>query len=129
MKLARFAAAALVLAVAAACSDDLGAGGDNAGGDFNINVGTGSQPQYSWPGGPALSVSVFRASNPIIPIWEVVDAVNESIASPVRHGTVPSGAQQTADPGDLENSLAAGVTYRVEIRLANNQSAFREFTP
>ncbi len=129
MKLARFATAALMLAMAAACSDDLGVGGDNFGGDFNISVGGGTQPEYTWPGGPALSVSVFRASSTLIPVWEVVDAVNENITSPVRHGTVPPGAQQTADPGDLENSLTPGVAYRVEIRLANNQSAFREFSP
>ena len=125
----RFAAAVLALVTAGACSDDLGAGGDNSGGDFTITVGSGAQPQYTWPGGPALSVSVFRASNTTIPVWEVVDAVNRDIASPLRHGTVPAGAQQTVPPSDLEGSLTLGVRYRVEIRLASNQSAFQEFTP
>lgn len=128
MKLARFATVALMLAVAGACSDDLGVGGDNAGGDFAISVGGGMQPEYGWPGGPALSVSVFRAANSLIPVWEVVDPINQDIRSPVRHGTVPPGAQQTVGQGDLETSLSPGVTYRVEIRLASNQSAFQEFT-
>lgn len=122
----RFAAAVLALAVAGACTDDLGVGGDNAGGDFTITVGSGAQPQYSWPGGRALSVSVFRAGNTTIPVWEVVDAVNRNIASPLRHGTVPQGAQRTAND---EPSLTPGVRYQVEIRLANNQSAFQQFTP
>lgn len=122
----RFATMALALVVAAACSDDLGAGGDNAGGDFAISVSTGAQPQYTWPGGPALSVSVFRAGNTTIPVWEVADAVNRNIASPVRHGTRPAGAQLLTND---EPTLTPGVRYQVEIRLANDQTAFQQFTP
>lgn len=122
----RFATAALALAVAAACSDDLGAGGDNAGGDFTISVSSGAQPQYAWPGGPALSVSVFRAGNTTIPVWEVADAVNRNITSPVRHGTLPAGAQLLTND---EPTLTPGVRYQVEIRLANDQTAFQQFTP
>lgn len=122
----RVAVAALALVVAGACSDDLGAGGDNSGGDFSINVSSGSTPQYTWPGGPALSVSIFRASNTNIPVWAVVDAVNQNITSPYRHGTTSGTAVVQADD---EPMLSAGVVYRVEIRLPDNQSAFQEFIP
>lgn len=122
----RFATAVLALAVAAACTDDLGAGGDNSGGDFTISVGSGTQPQYTWPGGPALSVAVYRASNTTIPVWAIVSPVSQNIASPLRHGTVPAGAQLQEND---EPTLTAGIRYRVEIRLPDNQSAFQEFTP
>lgn len=108
-----------------ACSDDLGAGGDNAGGDFNISVSSGAQPQYSWSAGPALSIAVYRASNPTVPVWSVANPTQQNIGSPVQHGTVPAGALVLADD---ETALSAGVRYRVEIQLANGQDAFREFT-
>jgi hypothetical protein len=114
-------------ALGIACSDDLGTGGDNAGGDFNIAVSSGTQPQYSWGAGPALSIAVYRASNTNLAVWSVANPTQQNIGSPVQHGTVPAGALVLADE---ETTLSAGVRYRVEIRLANGQQdAFREFTP
>jgi hypothetical protein len=121
----RMAMAALTLWATAACSDDLGNGGD-AGGDFTIQVGSGTQPQYSWPG-PAFSVRVSRASSSTVPVW-LVSHPGRSLSAPLRHGNVPSGASQLVDD-DAEPTLTAGVRYRVEITLADNSMAFQEFTP
>lgn len=126
MRGAWFLAGALALAVGAACSDDLGAGGDNAGGDFSISVGSGNTPQYTWPGGPAVSVTVVRAANQTQFVWAVSSPTLRNIASPLRHGTVPQGAIELADD---ERTLTPGVRYRVSISLADGQSAFQEFTP
>lgn len=110
-----------------ACSDDP-LGGENSGGDFAIDVGTGLQPQYSWSAGAASAVEVARTSN-LLPIWHVASPQGQ-IASPVRHGTVPAGAVVLHDPGDAETTLTAGVQYRVKITLANgSQTAFFIFTP
>lgn len=117
---------ALALFAGTGCSDDMGSGGENAGGDFAISVSTGTSPQYSWTAGLALSVSVYRASNPTVPVWSVANPTQQNIASPVVHGVVPQGALVLADD---EPALTAGVRYRVEVRLANGQDAFREFTP
>jgi hypothetical protein len=125
MKNARLALAAMFVVLGAACSDDLGDGGD-AGGAFDVGVSTGTMPNYSWGAGPALGIRVSRASATTIPVWQVADPVNRSITSPVRHGQVPGGATELVDD---ERTLTPGVRYRVEITLADNSMAFREFTP
>ncbi len=122
----RIALSALFLAGATACADDLGAGGDNAGGDFDVGVSSGTQPQYSWPGGSAVSVTVVRASNQTVFVWAISSPTLRNIASPVRHGAVPAGALLL---DNTEPALSAGVRYRVAITLANGQTAFREFVP
>lgn len=121
----KVASALLALTVAAACTDDLGVGGDNSGGAFEISVGSGTQPQYSWAGGTALSVTVFEVGE-TFPIWGISSPTNRNIASPYRHGSVPSGSSVIYDD---QPTLIPGVRYRVEIVLANSQSAFREFRP
>ena len=121
----KVAAALMALTVAAACTDDLGVGGDNSGGAFEISVGSGSQPQYSWAGGPALSVTVFEVGQ-TFPIWGISSPTNRNIGSPYRHGSVPAGSSVVYDE---QPTLQPGVRYRVEIVLANNQEAFREFRP
>lgn len=121
----KFATALLALAVAGACTDDLGVGGDNSGGAFEISIGSGTQPQYSWPGGTALSVTVFE-SGETFPIWGVSSPSLRNISSPYQHGTQPTGASIVFDD---QPTLIPGVRYRVEIVLANNQEAFREFRP
>lgn len=123
----RFLRFACVLLLVAGCSDDI-LNGDNggSGGDFSIAVSGGTQPNYSWSEGPALSVDVVRTSNQTVVVWRVADPTNRNIRSPVRHGVVPPGALETAA---LERVLTAGVEYRVSIRLADGRTAFRDFTP
>jgi hypothetical protein len=116
--------AVFALWATAACSDDLGDGGD-AGGDFNIDVSSGTQPSYSWPG-PAFRVQVSRSGD-IAPVW-LISHTGRSLTSPLRHGVIPSGALQLVED-DPETTLTAGVRYRVEITLSDNSMAFREFTP
>ena len=122
----RLMAGALAIVAGTACSDDLGTGGDNAGGDFDVSVSSGTTPEYSWPGGPAVSVTVVRASNQTQFVWAVSSPTLRNISSPLQHGDVPQGAIELSD---LETTLTAGVRYRVAISLADGQSAFREFTP
>jgi hypothetical protein len=114
------------LLFAFACSDDLGLGGENSGGDFNISVGSGTTPEYSWSGLAATSVAVYRTSNTLVPVWHVSDPSSPNMSPPVRHGTVPSGAVLQSN---TEPALTVGIDYRVEIRLSNNSTAFRVFRP
>jgi hypothetical protein len=108
------------------CTDlPLDAGG-GSGGDFDISVGSGTQPSYSWAGGPALEVSVTRTANQTLIVWGVNSPSAQNIGSPVRHGTVPSGAIELST---RERTLAAGVQYRVTVKLANDQQAFQDFRP
>lgn len=121
----KLATALLSVAVAVGCTDDLGVGGDNSGGAFEISVGSGTQPTYSWAGGPALSVTVFEAGE-TFPIWGVSSPTQRNIGSPYRHGSQPAGSSVVFDD---QPTLTPGVRYRVEIVLANDQEAFREFRP
>lgn len=121
----------MVLALGAAfaalsCTDlplDTGGG---AGGDFDIGVGSGTQPVYSWPGGGAFEVTVVRTSNQTVAVWSIVSPSAQNIASGVRHGTVPGGSIELST---RERTLSPGVEYRVIVKLANDQEAFRDFTP
>jgi hypothetical protein len=108
------------------CTDlPLDAGG-GSGGDFDITVGSGTQPVYSWPGGPATGVEVVRTSNQTVIVWGLSSPSAQNISSGVRHGNVPSGSIELSA---RERTLAAGVEYRVVVKLANDQEAYRDFTP
>lgn len=111
----------------AGCTDDLLNGPGNSGGDFSISVGSGTTPTYSWSAGPAFSIDVVRTSNQTQVVWRITDPTDpRNIASPVRHGIVPTGAVESSG---VERVLTPGVTYRVTVNLTNGQSAFRDFTP
>jgi hypothetical protein len=119
--------ATLVAALAIlSCTDLPFDTGGGSGGDFDIGVGSGTQPSYSWQGGPAFEVSVSRTSNQTLLVWGVANAVSQNIASPVRHGTIPSGAVEL---DNRERTLERGVEYRVTVKLANGDQAFQDFTP
>lgn len=118
----------LIMAVAiftAGCTDDLTNGGDGSGGDFAISVGSGTTPLYTWSAGPAFSLAVVRTSNQSNVVWRVT-STGGTMASPVRQGTVPQGALESASS---ERTLAAGVQYRVSITLSDGRSAFQDFRP
>jgi len=118
--------AALAVALGG-CTDDLLSGPGNSGGDFAISVGGGTTPLYSWSAGPAFSIDVVRTSNQTQVVWRITDPTEpRNIGSPVRHGTVPAGAIESSA---LERVLTPGIRYRVTITLANQQSAFQDFTP
>lgn len=114
-----------IAAVTLGACEDAGLGPVDSGGDFDINVGAGTKPTYSWQGGAAETLDVFR-ENGVTPAWAIADIANAAIGSPVVHGNVPSGAIEVVDN---EKTLTPGVRYRVTIKLGNGQQAFREFTP
>lgn len=125
-RIALLTAAVLTLAQAG-CTDDLLSGPGNSGGDFSINVGSGTMPTYSWSAGPAFSIDVVRTSNQTQVVWRITDPTDpRNIGSPVRHGVVPAGSIESSP---LERVLTPGIQYRVTITLANQQSAFQDFTP
>jgi hypothetical protein len=117
--------AALAVSGLTACTDILPPD-DGGNGSFTVTVGSGTTPSYSWTGGAAFRVEVAPVANPFIPVWAVADPNNRNIASPVRHGTVPSGAVLLADE---EPVLRAGVNYRVTVTLPNNERSSRDFRP
>lgn len=118
--------AALVCIIAlTGCTDVLPPDGGSSG-PFSITVGTGTRPSYSWTAGPAFRVEVTRVENPIIPVWAVANTATQNIASPVTHGTIPSGSLELVD---TEKVLTAGVRYRVTITLPNNDRSSRDFRP
>lgn len=109
----------------AGCTDDITNGGNGSGGDFAISVGSGTTPLYTWSAGPAFSLAVVRTSNQTNVVWRVTSTAG-NMASPVRQGTVPQGALESANS---ERTLTAGVQYRVSITLPDGRSAFQDFRP
>ena len=114
-----------VAVVLTACTDDL-AGPGQSGGDFDLGVGSGTNPSYSWSVGPAFALDVVRTSNPSVVVWRIADPINNNINSPVTHGTKPAAVLETTSS---ERTLTAGVQYRVTVTLADGRQAYREFTP
>jgi hypothetical protein len=116
--------AALLCLAFVACGDATGV--NVAQGDFDVIVGAGTRPVYSWPGGTAFSVSVVRVAAPGTIVWGIANT-GMTIPSPVTHGTVTgAGSVQTAN---AEPTLTAGVRYRVSITRLDQKTGFIEFTP
>ena|SRR5688572_27784831 len=121
----RFLSLALLALTVAACGDD-GTGPDGEGGsEFDITISGGTKPTYTWPGGPAFSVSVVRVSAPGTIVWGMATPAM-TIPSPVTHGNVSGGGLVTAS---TETTLTAGVNYRVAITRADQKTGFKSFTP
>jgi len=117
-----------VAVLTVACgSDSTGPdGGNNANGDFTVSVGNGTRPNYSWTVGGAFSLSVVRTAAPTTIVWGIADPQARNIASPVTHGTIPNGKLPSAT---TEQSLTAGVQYRVSVTLADGRTGWKDFTP
>ena len=116
---------ALAVSLAACGKSTTDASNTSATGDFDITIGSGLHPTYTWPGGTAFSISVVRVSAGGTIVWGVAKPGSMDIASPVTHGTVPSGAIATAT---TEATLTAGVAYRVSITRADQKTGYKEFT-
>jgi hypothetical protein len=97
-------------------------------GDFAVAIGTGTNPQYSWKAGNTFSLSIMRTSAPTTIVWGIATPGQSNIASPFTHGTVPVGAVPTAI-GTPENTLTAGVQYRISVTLLDGKTGWTEFTP
>lgn len=117
------AAAAMVLA---GCGSTSPSNDSNDGSQFDITIGSGTKPTYTWAGGLGFSVSVVRVSAPGTIVWGIASPSLMNIASPVTHGTVPGGSIASST---TETTLTAGVQYRVAITRADQKTGFKEFTP
>ncbi|HGY55484.1 MAG TPA: hypothetical protein ENK44_07285 [Caldithrix abyssi] len=109
-----------------ACSEKDNPTASTANGDFKVTVGSGTKPEYSWTVGKAFSVSVVRTSEPTVIVWGIATPGQGNIASPAKHGAVPTGAVATAT---AEITLASGVEYRVSVTLLDGKTGYTDFTP
>lgn len=123
MKRRVFLVAAAVLL--SGCGSTSPSNSSNDGSQFDITISAGTRPTYTWSGGLGFSVSVVRVSAPGTIVWGIANT-SQTIASPVTHGTVPSGSIASAT---TELTLTAGVAYRVSITRADTKTGFKEFTP
>jgi hypothetical protein len=120
----RFGFALVAAAILSGCGSDSTSPSSSATGDFDITIGSGTKPTYTWPGGSAFSVSVTRVSAPGTIVWGIATG---TISSPVTHGTTPQGSIASAT---TETTLTAGIKYRVSItRSADQKTGYKEFTP
>jgi hypothetical protein len=128
MRVTRLAAIAATAAIFAGCTDIYGNDDGNGNGDFTVSVSTGTQPNYSWNGGPAFRVDVVPVANPLVPVWAIASPNPNTltISSPLRHGNVPTGMILLVND---EPTLRAGVNYRVTITLPDNSRASTNFRP
>ncbi|GAB4365148.1 MAG: hypothetical protein Kow0042_04210 [Calditrichia bacterium] len=99
-------------------------------GSIAITVSSGVNPTYSWSGGNVFSLTVVRTSDPTVPVWGVTVAGStaDNVATPVKHGTVPTGAIQTSVT-NTEATLTAGVQYRVSVVRMDQSFGWKDFTP
>jgi hypothetical protein len=101
-------------AVVAACGDSTGNDGVLAcEGAVTVQVGSGTSPQISWtPVCRLFLVLVEDAGGMGGDQWAVESDSSNSIAPPVRYGTIPPGA---TDEITLPVTLQAGHAYRVNV--------------
>jgi hypothetical protein len=118
-------AAVLIACAVAGCGGDSTGPEGGDGSAFDISVGSGRNPTYTWSGGTAFSVSVVRVSAPGTIVWGVANPAM-TIPSPVTHGVTPGGAVVSAN---TEGTLTTGVKYRVSITRQDQKTGFKEFTP
>ncbi len=110
------------------CKKDASNPVDTGSGDSQIaiTIGSGTKPQYSWSGGNVFSLSIMRTANPTTVVWGLATPGQNGVASPVTNGTAPTGSIETAV---TEQTLTAGVQYRISISRLDGTTGFKEFTP
>ena len=116
-------AAAIMMLAGCGSSTDPGSSSD--GSQFDVAIGSGTKPTYTWSGGLGFSVSVVRVSAPGTIVWGIASPSLMNIASPVTHGSA-SGATVTSS---TETTLTAGTKYRVSVTRADQKTGFKDFTP
>lgn len=109
-----------------ACSEKNNPTGSSANGDFEVTVGSGTTPEYSWTAGKAFSVSVVRTAEPTVIVWGIATPGQGNIASPAKHGVTPQGAVPSAE---TEKALTSGVEYRVSVSLLDGKTGYTDFKP
>ena len=108
-----------------------------AGGSISVHVSDGnpkSRPIYTWSdagtdisSSMAREVKVARASDLNTIVWAVtaLDPSQNTVQSPIQHGTTQAGTIQAADS---ELDLGMDITYRVTVTKADSTFGYREFT-
>lgn len=97
--------------------------------DFDVMVGPGANPVYTWSGGGAASLRVVKSDNFAEISWLIItenaagDPVN-NITSPVTHGTAPTGAEVSVNN---EPNLQIGAAYEVTVARADGSAGFAVF--
>lgn len=100
-------------------------------GDIDLTIGSGTIPQYSWNDSPIYFLEVRRLSD-FQTVWEIHgENFENTIFSPVTHGTVPPNAVQT---NATELVLTPGQLYRIYIAregrgIIGYNSETRDFMP
>ena len=125
---------AVSTAAAAGCSNETIPGPGPKPPDFTVTVtfpsGSNLTPVYSWDAGNAASLRVISTAAFAEVAWLIItensagDPVN-NIASPVTHGTTPTGATVSAAN---ELVLTPSASYQVTVAKANGDAGFVEFT-
>jgi hypothetical protein len=92
-------------------------------GAFEVTVDPGNPPRYHWSISGAYSVRVAPADAPATLVWGVTDTTGR-LASPVVHGTVPTGAVSVVRPATL---LRPDTRYRVTITLEDGRTGLQHF--
>ena len=125
---------AMGAAAALGCSNDTIPGPGPKAPDFTVTVtfpsGSNLTPVYSWGAGNAASLRVIPTAAFSDIAWQIVtengagDPVN-NIASPVTHGTTPTGATVSVAN---ELVLTPSTNYQVTVAKANGEAGFVEFT-
>jgi len=109
-----------------ACSTKNNPTGSSANGDFEVTVGNGTKPEYSWSVGKAFSVSVVRTADPTVIVWGIATPGQSNIASPTLHGVTPQGALPSVQ---TEITLSSGIEYRVSVTLLDGKTGYTDFKP
>ncbi|MDP8208514.1 MAG: carboxypeptidase regulatory-like domain-containing protein [Candidatus Electryonea clarkiae] len=91
------------------------------------NEGT---PIYSWAGSDVVDLQVVRTTDTTRIVWGIASDSTSSIASPVTHGTVPSGSRNYASGNPEEElELEAEVQYEVEVTRSDGTWGSKQFVP
>ncbi|MCX6122672.1 MAG: hypothetical protein NTX44_13765 [Ignavibacteriales bacterium] len=97
-------------------------------GTITVDVGSGLTPTYTWAGGGVLQLNVTQVSGTAGLVWGIAsNSGSNNIASPVTHGTVPSGTTQTTQ-GTAGRTLTAGASYTVTVMRSDGTYGTASFS-
>ncbi|GEM_PF-4571257 len=92
-------------------------------GDDITLTGELDSPEISWSGGEAANLVVMDENYDVM--WQIGtgDYLGKKFTPPVTYGEVPDGVNEQFSA----NSLESGVTYTVQVSLADGNSVSAEF--
>lgn len=134
----RFLGAAAVVATTVSCGGDRSPTSPSSldlPTDFPITVTSGTTPTISWTGENATSFSIQDMSTNTINddiVWDFSpQSYATGFASPVRYGTMPTGAACgfLDEQCPTARALVKGHQYLIIILTVNNKAGEKSFTP